>query len=417
MHYSIFPIFHHSVILFARLHLKSASFRFTFRVMTEENKNIIVPQDFSFGTGKDDGLKLDCGKTLSSVNIRYETYGELNDAKSNAILLLHALTGDAHVAGYHEVDDKKPGWWDEMVGPGKPFDTNKYFIVCSNIIGGCQGSTGPASENPETGKPYGMDFPVITIADMVRAQHRLMQHLKIEKWLGISGGSMGGMQALRWAVDYPEAVGGVIAIATTSKLSPQSIAFDWVGRQAIMSDPKWNNGQYKDKDEVPEQGLAIARMVGHITYLSDKSMEQKFGRRLQEREDYSFDFSRNFQVESYLEYQGQRFVERFDANSYLYISRAMDYFDLSNKGKGDLTKALSDVKSTFLVISFSSDWLFPSESSREIVKALRNNNAEVSYCDIQSEYGHDAFLLESETLGELISGFLDSQFAKVNSES
>jgi homoserine O-acetyltransferase/O-succinyltransferase len=378
-----------------------------------KQKTIVVPEDFSFGSDKADGLKLDCGKTLSPVNIRYETYGELNTEKNNAILLLHALTGDAHVAGYHDADDKKPGWWDEMVGSGKPFDTDKYFIVCSNIIGGCQGSTGPASKNPETGKPYGMTFPVITIADMVRAQYRLMQHLAIEKWLAISGGSMGGMQALQWSAEYPEAVGSVIAIATTSKLSPQSIAFDWVGRQAIMSDPKWNKGAYGEN--VPDQGLAIARMVGHITYLSDESMEQKFGRRLQQRKDYSFDFDRNFQVESYLEYQGQRFVERFDANSYLYISRAMDYFDLSAKGSGDLTKSLKEVSATFLIVSFSSDWLFPSKASREIVKALRNNNIDVSYCDIQSEYGHDAFLLESETLGELISGFLNSQFAKVKS--
>lgn len=395
--------------------MKFPRLRSIFRAMSNEKKNkeIIVPQDFSFGE-KEDGLKLRSGKTLSLVNIRFETYGQLNESKSNAILILHALTGDAHVAGYHSMDDKKPGWWDEMVGQGKPFDTDQYFIVCSNIIGGCQGSTGPVSINPETNKPYALSFPVITIADMVQAQYRLMQHLKIDKWLAISGGSMGGMQALQWAVDYPEAVGSVIAIATTSKLAPQSIAFDWVGRQAIMSDPKWKNGDYGD--DVPDQGLAIARMVGHITYLSDKSMEQKFGRRLQERDDYSFDFSRNFQVESYLEYQGQRFVERFDANSYLYISRAMDYFDLSSEGEdgdGDLSKALNKVKSTFLVVSFSSDWLFPPEASREIVKALRNNNIAVSYCDIKSEYGHDAFLLESATLGKLISGFLGSEFKKV----
>ena len=370
-----------------------------------EYKNIVVPQDFTFGTGKNDGLCLDCGEILSPVNIRYETYGKLNNARNNAILILHALTGDAHVAGYHKSEDRKPGWWDNMVGSGKPFDTDRYFIVCSNIIGGCQGSTGPASIDPKTNKRYGMSLPAITIADMVRAQHRLMQHLKIEKWLAISGGSMGGMQALQWSVDYPEAVGSVIAIATTAKLSPQSIAFDWVGRQAIMSDPKWNNGNYEES--VPEQGLAIARMVAHITYLSDKAMEQKFGRRLQKCDDYSFE--QNFQVESYLEYQGQRFVERFDANSYLYVSRAMDYFDLTNIGDGDLTKAFSKVTSAFLVVSFSSDWLFPPEASREIVKALRNNNVEVSYCDIKSEYGHDAFLLETETLGRLISGFIDSR--------
>ncbi len=373
-----------------------------------EKSETVEPFDLTFGVDGD-GLTLDCGQVLAPVNIRYETYGNLNDAKDNAILILHALTGDAHVSGYHRVSDKKPGWWDDMVGAGKAFDSDKYFIVCSNVIGGCQGTTGPSSINPKTGKPYGMSFPCVTMADMVRAQHRLMQHLGIEKWLAASGGSMGGMQALCWAVNYPDAVGSVIPIATTSKLSPQSIAFDWVGRQAIMSDPKWKGGDYGS--DVPEQGLAIARMVGHITYLSDKSMDKKFGRRLQESDKYSFDFSRNFQVESYLDYQGQRFVERFDANSYLYITRAMDYFDLSESGDGDLTKALAKVKAAFLVISFSSDWLFPPQASQEIVKALRNNNVEVSYCNIDSEYGHDAFLLEARTLGELISGFLASRQA------
>ena len=372
-----------------------------------EKSEIVVPCDFTFG-GDGEGLRLDCGQFLSQVNLRYETYGKLNETKTNAILILHALTGDAHVSGYHTANDRKPGWWDDMVGPGKAFDSNRYFIVCSNIIGGCQGSTGPSSINPKTGKPYGMDFPCVTISDMVRAQHQLMLHLGIDKWLAVSGGSMGGMQALCWAVEYPDAVYSVIPIATTAKLSPQSIAFDWVGRQAIMSDPKWNGGNYGGN--VPEQGLAIARMVGHITYLSDKSMDKKFGRRLQESDKYSFDFSRNFQVESYLDYQGQRFVERFDANSYLYITRAMDYFDLSEAGEGDLTRALASVNSAFLVISFSSDWLFPPQASQEIVKALRNNNVEVSYCNIDSEYGHDAFLLESGTLGELISGFLASRY-------
>jgi homoserine O-acetyltransferase len=377
--------------------------------MSREEKNIVSYQDFKFGD-ENDGLELDCGKRLAPVNIRYETYGELNSEKNNAVLILHALTGDAHLAGYHDESDKKPGWWDKMVGPGKPFDTDKYFIVCSNVIGGCMGSTGPRSVNPETGKPYNMDFPFITIADMVRAQHRLMQHLEIEKWLSIAGGSMGGMQALQWAVDYPEAVGSVMAIATTTRLSPQSIAFDWVGRQAIMSDPKWKNGEYGES--VPDQGLAIARMVGHITYLSDESMDLKFGRRLQEEDKNSFDFGRNFQVESYLEYQGQQFVERFDANSYLYISRAMDYFDLSQKGDGDLSKSLAGLKSPFLVVSFSSDWLFPKSHSKELVKALRNNNIDVSYCNIESAYGHDAFLLEIETLGQLVSGFLASRSIK-----
>lgn len=378
--------------------------------MKDKEKIIVSYKDFEFGKKSDDGLELDCGKTLSPVNIRYETYGELNSEKSNAVLILHALTGDAHVCGYYKESDKKPGWWDDMVGPGKAFDTEKYYIVCSNVIGGCMGSTGPSSVNPETGKPYNLDFPFITIGDMVRAQYRLMKHLGIEKWLSIAGGSMGGMQALQWALDYPDSVGSVIAIATTTRLSPQSIAFDWVARQAIMGDPKWKDGTYGE--DVPEQGLAIARMVGHITYLSDESMARKFGRRLQEKDDYSYDFTRNFQVESYLEYQGQQFVERFDANSYLYISRAMDYFDLSSKGNGDLNKALEKVKSTFLVVSFSSDWLFPTSHSKELVKALRNNNVDVSYCNIESGYGHDAFLLETETLGKLITGFLSSSLKK-----
>ena len=372
----------------------------------KEEKIIVSYQEFTFGES-DEPLKLDCGDSLAPVNIRYETYGTLNSDQSNAVLILHALTGDAHVAGYHKETDKKPGWWNDMVGPGKPFDTDRYFIVCSNVIGGCTGSTGPRSINPKTGKPYNMDFPFISIGDMVRAQHRLMQHLKIKKWLAIAGGSMGGMQALQWSVDYPEAVGSVMAIATTPRLSPQGIAFDWVGRQAIMSDPKWNNGEYTD--DIPDQGLSIARMVGHITYLSDESMDLKFGRRLQEAESNSFDFGRNFQVESYLEYQGQQFVERFDANSYLYISRAMDYFDLSQKGDGDLKKSFDNVVSPFLVVSFSSDWLFPTSHSEELVKALRNNNIDVTYCNIESAYGHDAFLLEIEALGNLVSGFLASR--------
>jgi homoserine O-acetyltransferase len=378
---------------------------------TKENYLTAEPKDFTFGHTEEDGLRLDSGKIIYPVNIRYETYGTLNKEKSNAVLIFHALTGDAHVAGKYSPSDKKPGWWDDMVGPGKPFDTDKYFIVCSNVLGGCGGSTGPTSINPHTGKQYNLDFPVITINDMVHAQHRLMKHLEIECWLSVVGGSMGGMQALAWIDNFPENVHSVIAIATTSKLSPQSIAFDWVGRQAIMNDPKWNNGNYGDNP--PEQGLAIARMVGHITYLSDMAMESKFGRRLQERDSYSFDFSRNFQVESYLEYQGQRFVERFDANSYLYVSRAMDYFDLSLKGDGDLTKALSHADAKFMIISFSSDWLFPPYSSEEIVKALRNNNKEVTYCNIESAYGHDAFLLETETLGKLVSGFLKSRFEEV----
>jgi homoserine O-acetyltransferase len=372
--------------------------------MSEEQTLIVTPRDFSFGESEADALPLDCGKKLRGVNIRYETYGELNSRKSNAVLILHALSGDAHVAGYHSAGDKKPGWWDCMVGPGKHLDTNKYFVVCGNVIGGCSGSTGPRSINPDTGKRYNLDFPVITIADMVRAQARLSDHLGIEKWLTITGGSMGGMQAIQWAVDYPERIGSVMAIATTSRISPQGIAFNWVGREAIMGDPNWSGGAYEDN--VPEKGLSIARMLGHITYLSDESMDHKFGRQLQESDEYSFDFSRNFAVESYLQYQGRRFVERFDPNSYLYITRAIDYFDVSARFGGDLSKAFGGVKCPFLVVSFSSDWLFPPYQSTEIVKALLANNIDVTSCEIQSSYGHDAFLLEVEALGSLIRDFL-----------
>ncbi len=369
---------------------------------------IVQEKDFTFGHTDEDKLLLENGKTLGPINIRYETYGELNANASNAVLILHALTGDAHVAGLHNADDRKPGWWHEMVGPGKPFDTDRYFIVCSNVIGGCSGSTGPRSINEATGEPYNMNFPVITIKDMVRAQHRLMQYLKIKQWLAVVGGSMGGMQALEWSVTYPDAVNGVVALATTAKLSPQSIAFDWVGREAIKTDHSWENGRYVDNGEI--KGLSTARMLAHITYLSDESMSKKFGRTLQENQEISFDFSRDFAVESYLEYQGQRFVERFDANSYLYITRAMDYFDLSTNYNGDLVKTFATVNanSSFLIVSFSSDWLFPPYQSESIVKALLQHDIACSYCCIESSYGHDAFLLECETLGEMLSDFLNN---------
>ncbi len=372
---------------------------------------VVTPQDFTFGETEDDKLVLDCGKKLGPVNIRYETYGKLSPAKDNAVLILHALSGNAHVAGYYGEVGNTPGWWNNMIGPGLAFDTDKYFVVCSNVIGGCSGSTGPRSTNPGTGWRYNMDFPVITIADMVRAQHRLMKHLGIGRWLSLGGGSMGGMQALEWAVSYPECVASVIPIATTARLSPQSIAFNWVGREAIMADPNWNNGSYDDN--IPDCGLSIARMLGHITYLSDESMDKKFGRRLRDMEGYSYDFKHNFQVESYLNYQGHKFVERFDANSYLYISRAMDYFDLSEKADGDLAKVFAKVKSPFLVISFSSDWLFPPYQSKDIVRALMKNSVDVTYCDIKSAYGHDAFLLEFNVLGRLISDFLKCRYDEV----
>ncbi|MCI5798288.1 MAG: homoserine O-acetyltransferase [Victivallales bacterium] len=359
----------------------------------------VSPQDFTFN----EGLKLQCGQLLAPITLRYETYGTLSPDADNAILIEHALSGDAHVAGYYSESDEKPGWWDTMVGPGKTFDTNKYFIVCSNVIGGCSGSTGPGSMNPATGTRYGMDFPFVTIADMVHAQKKLMDHLGIRKWLCVAGGSMGGMQVLRWALLYPDCMESIIPIATTSRISAQSIAFNWVGREAIMSDPEWNGGHYTDQ---PDRGLAIARMLAHITYLSEESMRRKFGRKLQSAKDYSFDFDKDFSVESYLEHQGMRFVDRFDANAYLYITRAIDYFDVADKSNGDLAKGLLPIQCKTLVVSFSSDWLFPPEQSREMVRGMLKNGLDVTYCNIKSSYGHDAFLLEDDTLGRLISNFL-----------
>jgi homoserine O-acetyltransferase len=351
-----------------------------------------------------EGFTLDSGQSLPSITLAYETYGELSPERDNAVLILHALTGDAHVAGVHAPSDRKAGWWDVMVGPGKPYDTNKYFIVCSNILGGCKGSTGPSSTNPETDEPYGLDFPMVTIGDMVRAQRLLVDHLEIERLLAVTGGSMGGMQALEWAVRFPDRVASVHAIATAARLSAQAIAFDEVGRQAIMADPHWEEGDYYGK-ETPEAGLAVARMIGHITYLSDEQMWAKFGRRLQDRESFTYAFKTDFQVESYLKYQGNSFVQRFDANSYLYISKAMDYYDLA-AGYHSLIEALADVKARFLVVSFTSDWLFPTYQSKEIVKALQANGIPTTFLEITSSYGHDAFLLPSEELADAVTAFL-----------
>lgn len=349
-------------------------------------------------------LKLDCGRTLAPITQAYETYGKLNERRDNAILIFHALTGDAHVAGYHTPQDRKPGWWDLMVGPGKPFDTDRYMVICANVLGGCQGTTGPASISPETGHPYGLDFPVVTIGDMVRAQKRLVEHLGIERLLAVTGGSMGGMLALDWAVRYPDATASVLAIATSARLNAQGIAFDEVGRQAIMADPRWQHGDYYGK-EPPTAGLAIARMIGHITYLSDEQMRAKFGRRLQTRKTFGYDFETEFEVESYLRYQGGAFVQRFDANSYLYITKAMDYFDLMN-GHHSLVEALEGVRSAFLVVSFSSDWLFPTSESKAIVRALQANGVPTTFLEIPNSYGHDAFLLPSDELNAMVGSFL-----------
>ena len=370
---------------------------------------LTVPQDYKLP----EPLRLDCGRELKEVNVRYETAGTLNEAGTNAILIDHALTGDAHVCGKHAPEDKKPGWWDTMIGPGKGIDTDKYFVICSNVLGGCSGTTGPLSVDPDTGKPYNLTFPVITVADMVRAQKALIDHLGIKKLLAVVGGSMGGMQVLEWAVAYPDMMKCVIPIATTTRMSAQGIAFDWIGREAIQSDPQWHNGNYRQADANPGKGLAVARMIAHITYLSDESMTRKFGRNLQDRESYSFDFAHDFAVESYLEYQGRRFVERFDANSYCYITRSTDYFDLTAHANGDLVKALEPVQADFLVVSFSSDWLFPPADSHELVRGLLRNRKKVSYSNIQSGYGHDAFLLEVETLGRLIRDFLSNQMREV----
>lgn len=365
---------------------------------------VVKTKYFTFAEGKD-SLKLESGEKIGPITIAYETYGSLNKDKSNAILILHALSGDAHAAGFYSKSDKKPGWWDIMIGPGKAFDTDKYFIICSNILGGCKGSTGPASINPKTKKPYGLEFPIVTVGDMVECQKKLIGHLGINTIFAVCGGSLGGMQVIEWARRYPSDVKLAIPIASAAKLSSQGIAFHEVGRQAIMSDPSWKNGKYYTSNTRPKKGLAIARMIGHITYLSEESMHKKFGRNLQDKSSYGFDFSTDFQVESYLRYQGDSFVKRFDANSYLYITKAIDYYDLA--GKKSLEEAVKDFKSKFLIVSFSSDWLFPSSQHRDFVNALRINDIDVTYVDINSPYGHDAFLLENIKLEKMIRAFLN----------
>jgi homoserine O-acetyltransferase/O-succinyltransferase len=349
-------------------------------------------------------MSLDGGGRLGPVTLAYEAYGRLNREKDNAILILHALSGDSHAAGRYAEDDPKTGWWDNVIGPGKAFDTEKYYVICSNVIGGCQGSTGPSSINPKTQRPYGLSFPIITVGDMVRAQTHLIDHLGIGRLLAVAGGSMGGMQALQWAVSHPDRVVASIPIATTAKHSPQQIAFNQVGRAAIMADPHFNNGDYYD-GPIPRHGLALARMVGHITYLSDLSMHDKFGRRLRGKKTFGYDFTVDFEVESYLHYKGDAFVTRFDANSYLYITKAIDYFDLS-LAAGSLIKAFESVTSKFLVISYKSDWLYPPYQSKEIVRALMAHGVDVTYCEIDSRYGHDAFLLDEGEMSKIIRNFL-----------
>ncbi|MBN9080549.1 MAG: homoserine O-acetyltransferase [Rhizobiales bacterium] len=350
---------------------------------------------------------MDAGVLLAPLTIAYQTYGTLNADKSNAVLICHALTGDQHVANIHPVTGK-PGWWGTMVGPGRPIDTDRYFVICSNVVGGCMGTTGPTSLNPATGKAYGLDLPVVTIRDMVRAQAMLIDHLGIDQLFCVAGGSMGGMQVLQWAALYPERVFAAMPIAAAARHSSQNIAFHEVGRQAIMADPDWRGGRYIDQGIKPHKGLAVARMAAHITYLSDEALQRKFGRRYQDREAPTFSFDADFQVESYLRYQGSTFVERFDANSYLYVTRAMDYFDLAEDYGGVLANAFKGSRTRFCVTSFTSDWLFPTADSRAIVHALNASGASVSFVEIETDRGHDAFLLNVPELFATSRGFLEA---------
>lgn len=353
-------------------------------------------------------LMLDGGASLGAVTVAYETYGILNPDGSNAVLICHALTGDQHVASPHPITGK-PGWWTSFVGPGRVLDPARYFLICANVLGGCMGSTGPKETDPATGQPYGLRFPVITLRDMVRAQAALLDHLGVGRLLAVVGGSMGGMQVLEWAASYPARVRNAVVLATTARHSAQNIALHEVGRQAIMADPHWRGGDYYGQDEGPSAGLAVARMAAHITYMSEDGLTAKFGRSLQDRAQVSFGFDADFQVESYLRHQGIRFVERFDANSYLYITRAMDYFDLAENRGVSLAEALRPARDTrFCVVSFSSDWLYPTAESRRIVHALNACGAPVSFVEIDTSFGHDAFLLEVPELFRVAGGFMDA---------
>ncbi len=359
----------------------------------------------------DEPLKLDCGKEISPLKIAYQTYGTLNEARSNAILVCHALTGDQHVASEHP-ETGRPGWWTAMIGPGKSVDTDRYFVICSNVIGGCMGSTGPSTINSDTGTPYGLQLPVITIADMVRAQAMLLGKLEIPDLFCVIGGSMGGMQVLQWAVDYPDRVFAAVPIATAARHTSQNIAFHEVGRQAIMADNDWLGGDYLKHETNPRKGLAVARMTAHITYLSGEALHQKFGRNLQNRAALTYGFDADFQVESYLRYQGSTFVDRFDANSYLYMTRAMDYFDLAGDHGGILANAFKGTFARFCIVSFTSDWLFPTQGNREIVHALNAVGANVSFVEVETDKGHDSFLLDTPEMFATISGFMSAAARK-----
>ncbi|MFB9886147.1 homoserine O-succinyltransferase MetX [Balneatrix alpica] len=377
-----------------------------------DSVGLVSPQRLVF----DQPLQLSCGRTLDSYELMVETYGELNANASNAILICHALSGHHHVAGYHSPDDRKPGWWDSAVGPGKPIDTNKFFVVGLNNLGGCHGSSGPTSINPATGKPYGPDFPIVTVQDWVQAQARLADRLGIQQWAVIIGGSLGGMQALQWSIDFPERLRHAMVIASAPKLSAQNIAFNEVARQAISKDPQFMQGRYYDADTYPKVGLMLARMVGHITYLSDEAMRAKFGRELKKGK-LSFDFDVDFQVESYLHYQGEQFSTSFDANSYLLMTKALDYFDPSRDYQDNLAQALSRAQCEFMLMSFTTDWRFSPERSREIVEALVEAGKSVSYAEIDAPQGHDAFLIPIPRYMELMRAYLDRVATEIAQES
>ena len=358
-------------------------------------------------------LKLDCGKEISNFPLAYETYGNLNEKKDNAILIFHALTGDQYASGINPIT-KKEGWWNYAVGPGKSFDTDKFFVICANVIGGCMGSYGPGTIDPLTNKPIGTNFPVITINDMVNAQYNLLDYLKIEKLFAVAGGSMGGMQVLQFVSNFPNKARVALPIACTASHSAQNIAFNELGRQAIMSDSNWKEGLYDEKSTNPDKGLAVARMAAHITYLSKQGLQEKFGRNLQERSDLKFGFDADFQIESYLRYQGSVFVDRFDANSYLYITRAMDYFDLTKQFNGNLSKAFKDTKTKFFIISFTSDWLYPTSENKDIVIALNAIGADVGFVEIKTDKGHDSFLLDVPDFLSTIKNYLNTTYSNIN---
>ena len=358
-------------------------------------------------------LKLDCGKEISNFPLAYETYGNLNEKKDNAILIFHALTGDQYASGINPIT-KKEGWWNYAVGPGKSFDTDKFFVICANVIGGCMGSYGPGTIDPLTNKPIGTNFPVITINDMVNAQYNLLDYLNIEKLFAVAGGSMGGMQVLQFVSNFPNKARVALPIACTASHSAQNIAFNELGRQAIMSDSNWKEGLYDEKSTNPDKGLAVARMAAHITYLSKQGLQEKFGRNLQERSDLKFGFDADFQIESYLRYQGSVFVDRFDANSYLYITRAMDYFDLTKQFNGNLSKAFKDTKTKFFIISFTSDWLYPTSENKDIVIALNAIGADVGFVEIKTDKGHDSFLLDVPDFLSTIKNYLNTTYSNIN---